>query len=240
MANNAHGLHSPFLFNIYNQVIKNKSKSQDQALRKIRNQILEHSKGTFKITNPKTGKLELIDLSTFSKKSASSHRFSTFLINLTNYLNFERILETGTCVGINSAYLAQSHAKEIWTIEGSPELAKLSKQHFDTLGISNVIIKTGSVQNIFRDTLVESQPDLIFLDADHRYETIDFYFETIHEHHPKVSCIIIHDIHWSKDMESAWEKIVANPQYNLTLDIFQAGIVFPRYPMEKQHFTMKF
>ena len=50
---------------------------------------------------------------------------------------------------------------------------------------------------------------------------------------------IFDDIHWSKDMEEAWEIIKNHPQVTVTIDTFQWGIVFFRKEQEKEHFVIR-
>ena len=47
------------------------------------------------------------------------------------------------------------------------------------------------------------------------------------------------DIHWSLEMEEAWEEIKAHPKVRLTIDSFFWGIVFFRKEQEKEHFTIR-
>lgn len=163
-----------------------------------------------------------------------------FLIKLIDYLKIERVLETGTSVGLNSLYLAHSYARQVCTIEGSPVLAQFAKRQFERLAKGHIRVVEGLVQNVFPDTLRQFQPDLIFLDADHRKETIDYYMKEIQRFPSPGRCMVIHDIHWSAGMKEAWMQIVSDQTCSLTIDIFQAGIIFPDYPIEKQHFVIKF
>jgi hypothetical protein len=56
-----------------------------------------------------------------------------------------------------------------------------------------------------------------------------------------VSMIIIHDIHWSREMEEAWKVIRSHPKVKMTVDIFSAGLIFFRKEFQvKQHFTIRF
>jgi hypothetical protein len=53
--------------------------------------------------------------------------------------------------------------------------------------------------------------------------------------------IIFDDIHWSSEMELAWEKIKKHPRVTLTIDLFFLGYVFFRPEFrERQHFTIRF
>ncbi len=235
----AHGLHSPFLFELYNQVIRARNTQEEKRLKALRRELSNLS-GELTYLDPKTHKKRTVDLRRFGRTSASSHRFSYFLYKLINHLSFQSILETGTCTGVNAAYLSQTTASNIWSIEGSKELAKIASENLSKNNISNVNISVGNVWEQFPTILDLFQPELVFLDADHRSETIEFYLNTIKSHAQTIKCIVIHDIHWSPDMSKVWQSIIQRSEYKLTIDIFQAGIIFPDYPIEKQHFVVKF
>lgn len=234
----AHDLHSPFVYTLYNQVLKDRQETSKEPLT-IRREILSQTKAlTF--TDPKTGAFRTDTLRRIGQRASSSHKFSSFLIRLSNFLNLKTILETGTSLGLNAIYLAHSSAQKIVTIEGSHELAEVARSFFQTYRMEKVCLKSGSVNDTFAPALDEHKPDMIFLDADHRSETISMYLKAIRKSGLPVKCIVIHDVYWSPDMKSAWSAIIKNKVYNLTIDIFQAGLIFPDYPMEKQHFTLKF
>ena len=81
--------------------------------------------------------------------------------------------------------------------------------------------------------------DLAFIYGNHRYEpTIQYFTQSLAHIHDN-SVFIFDDIHWSKDMEHAWEDIKAHPSVKLTIDLFWCGIVFFRNEnREKEHFKL--
>lgn len=221
------------------EVIKHRDKAVEQKLFSLRKRLL-NIEGTANYKDPKTGHTRTVNLRQFARKSSSTHHFSYFLVKLINFTKSQNVLETGTCLGINTAYMAHSNVKNIWSIEGVRKFADLAQNRLNQNDLSNIKIIRGTVQEKFREVMCKAKPDLIFLDADHRSETIKFYLDEIRLSEYPVSCIVIHDIHWSPDMNFAWREAISNRDYNLTIDIFQAGIIFPNYPMEKQHFTIRF
>jgi predicted O-methyltransferase YrrM len=85
------------------------------------------------------------------------------------------------------------------------------------------------------------QVDLAFIDGNHRLSPTLKYFETILPKTHADSIIIFDDIHWSEEMEQAWEKIRTDECVRLSIDLFFMGIVFFRKEFrEKQHFTISF
>ena len=67
--------------------------------------------------------------------------------------------------------------------------------------------------------------------------TLD-YFEALLPTISNDSVWIFDDIHWSADMEEAWEIIKNHPKVTVTIDTFQWGIVFFRTEQEKEHFII--
>lgn len=236
-ATNAHGLHSPFLFDLYNEVINHRDANESNQLKKLRTVANPHA--IIEYTDPRNLKSVSTTIGKLTRNVASRHKFSYLLHQLINHQGYNRILEAGTSLGINASYLGSTNASKIWTMEGIDEIADLAIERLKKLEMDHVRVIKGLVEHTFRDSL-SLNPELIFLDADHRSEALFWYLRTIKEMNVRPRCIVIHDIYWSKDMTRAWKQIIADATYNLTIDIFQAGIIFPDHPMEKQHFVIKF
>jgi len=187
----------------------------------------------------KTGRTQLKTVGNVARTSLSQSKFSNFLRLLCDYLEIKTVLETGTSLGINALYL--SHAKsveKVVSIECSDIIYRIANDL--TSKYKSIHLLSGNLYELFESNLVQYEPELVFLDADHRKSAIDFCMGKILLHGGDIKCIVIHDIYWSTDMARVWQEIVLNQNYNLTIDIFQAGIIFPNHPMEKQHFTLRF
>lgn len=236
-ATGPHGLHSPFLFDLYNRVIKPSRKCLLE-IEKIRKSLRQNNE-LIDVVDFKSGRVKRSTVGNVARTSLSQPKFSNFLRLLCDYLEVNIVLETGTSLGINSLYLAHSSSvKKVITIEGSDIISRLA--HKTLQDQPKVRIVSGNVHEHFEKQLVQHQPDLVFIDADHRGSVIKDALEKTLAHSPSVKCIVLHDIYWSPDMMEAWTEITEDPAYTLTADIFQAGLIFPNYPIEKQHFTLKF
>ena len=82
----------------------------------------------------------------------------------------------------------------------------------------------------FEDTLnqvCDSQHyDFIYFDGNHSQDaTLDYFTQCLFTLTEK-SVWLFDDIHWSKDMEAAWEIIKANKQVTSTIDTYRWGLVF--------------
>lgn len=180
-------------------------------------------------------------VSSIARSSLSQPKFSAFLHLLIKYLKVTSVLETGTSLGINSLYMAGPElVKKVSTIEASPIIASIAKKQFSKLLQHKIEIKAGTIQDEFEALVVKEQPEICFIDADHRSEAVKRCIDVLMNHCPQIKCIIIHDIFWSEDMHKGWKDLIGSEQFALTLDLFQAGLIFPNLDMPKQHFTLRF
>ena len=118
----------------------------------------------------------------------------------------------------------------------------LSPTNHSALGIKNVTIIEGD----FDDTLpsflkTQNALGLVFFDGNHRKDATLKYFHQCLEKANDESIFIFDDIHWSKEMEEAWEHIKQSSQVTLTIDLFFIGLVFFRKNFKaKQDFILRF
>ena len=88
-------------------------------------------------------------------------------------------------------------------------------------------------------THIPQLTNLIYFDGNHSKEATLKYFELLLTTVNNNSVWIFDDIHWSKDMESAWEIIKSHPLVKVTIDTFQWGVVFFREEQVKEHFVVR-
>ena len=162
---------------------------------------------------------------------------------MVNYYRPRTILELGTSLGITTSYLASGNpAAIVTTMEGAKEVAAVARKNFATAGLQNTSIIEGN----FDDTLAQVVQDLgsvdcCFIDGNHRREPTERYFQQLLPITHNDSILIFDDIHWSREMEQAWETIRNHPSVRCSVDLFFIGIVFFREEFhEKQHFCIRF
>lgn len=231
-------MHSPFLFDLYNRVVK-PSRNLIPHLEQQKKKKLKALNQVIDVIDFKTGVSRRSTVGDVARTSLSSSCFSNFLRLLCEELQVKVVLETGTSLGINALYLAEaSSVEKVVSIEGSETIHYLARK--TVKDHQKIYLVHGDLYQQFEMQIVQHQPDLVFLDADHRGSALDFCLDIIDNQLPFVQCIAVHDIYWSRDMTNWWKKTVAKGAYNLTVDVFDAGLIFPNYPIEKQHFTLKF
>jgi len=248
-AGNLHGLHSPFVYALYRDIIRHRHPAPAGTLpiEALRTNLLKS-----------TESLAVTDLGAGSRRSAGARRsvasiarnaqkptrYAWLLHRLVSRFQARYVLELGTSLGLTTAYLANAIAEtkgQLYSFEGCPNTAALARSHLDQLGYSMVKLVVGNLDETLAQTVAKlPQIDLAFFDANHRYEPTVQYFMTCLPLVHNDTLFIFDDIHWSKDMEQAWEAIKAHPAVQVTVDLFGVGLVFFRREQPKQHFVLRF
>lgn len=242
-----HGIHSPFVFDFTQNVLNDKRNfyaySQIEGLRE---QLL-NDKTIIEVEDFGAGsvisKTKNRSVSEIAKHASKNKKLAQLLFRIADYYQPKTMIELGTSLGISSAYLASAcpNAK-LFTIEGSPSIAGIADKNFQSLGLKNIQLTTGNFDNILPAILQAiGKPDLVFIDGNHRKEPTASYFSQLLNYSSSSCIFIFDDIHWSQEMEQAWDIIKQNERATLTIDLFFIGLVFFREDFKaKQHFTIRF
>ena len=86
--------------------------------------------------------------------------------------------------------------------------------------------------------VLEQNPklDFVFIDGNHRKEPTINYFEQVLANIHNNTIVVLDDIHWSNEMEAAWNEIIQDKNVKVTIDLFYFGIVF----FKENNANMKF
>ncbi|MDZ4678805.1 MAG: class I SAM-dependent methyltransferase [Saprospiraceae bacterium] len=151
------------------------------------------------------------------------------------------LLELGTSVGISAIYQASAALEAAMiTIEGDPALAQLARGHLQEAGLEQVKVVEGDFQVALPGALqVLKKLDYLYVDGDHRADRTLAYFNQCMAFAHEGSLFVFADIHWSSDMERAWETIRRDPRVTISVDLYDFGLLFFRKEnKEQQHFTL--
>jgi predicted O-methyltransferase YrrM len=244
-AGNEHGLHSPFVFDLYSETIRPKKNyyifHRIEALRKE----LINSTKTIQVhdfgAGSKVEKGNLRSVGSIAKHSEKNPALAQLIFKLINHFKPEIIFDLGTSLGITTIYesFAREEAK-IYTFEGCPNTAKIAQQNFERLRRKNIKLIEGNIDQTLPATVNQiSKIDFAFFDANHRLEPTLRYFNTCLEKAHEHTVFIFDDIHWSDEMEQAWNQIKTDERVKLTIDLFYIGLVFFRKGQPKQDFRLR-
>jgi predicted O-methyltransferase YrrM len=231
---NGHGIHSPFVFNLVSNILRNKTKPDIVcSIEKIRNRLLQDPR-SINVTDLGAGskkmKTSLRKVSDITRYSAIPRKYGILLSNIAEAFGKPFILEFGTSFGISTMYLAASCSDtEVITIEGCSVTSEIASDNFREAGLKNIRVLNGSFDEILPEIRKkEICPGLVFIDGNHRKEPVINYFNQVAEMSDKNSVVVIDDINSSREMAEAWHEIKNHKNVTISVDIFRMGIVFFR------------
>ena len=236
-----YAIHSPFLFSLIDHLKKAKPFSHFQNIeterKKLRNDRREIKGIDFGAGSRQAKMKRVCDIARHSLKPKKQ---AQLLYHIADHFEAENILELGTSLGISSAYLTTNGKANVLSLEGNEAIAKEAAQVFSNLGISKIKIIIGNIDETLGEALREmSSPDLVFLDANHRREPCLRYYNSILNAAHQEMIVILDDIHWSTEMEEAWEEIIKDERVSVSVDLFHFGLVFLHKGMTKQDFVIR-
>jgi predicted O-methyltransferase YrrM len=243
---NAHDIHSPYLFEFYNNVISDESPFYVyEDIESIRSKLLltemeisieDHGAGS-RVNSAKNRKIKDV-----AKNTLKAPKYGQLLFRLVNHFKPNTVLELGTSLGVSTLYLAAPSKKtKVITVEGCPKTAKVAQINFDKIGFNNIELVNNNFDAFLPEYLKKVEKlDFVFFDGNHQKEATINYFNWCVEKAVNETIFVFDDIHWSKGMSEAWEEIKLNPRVTSTIDLFFVGIVFFNKDLSKEDFTLKF
>lgn len=243
-AKTRHAIHSPFMYDLVEKVFRERKWLKSDDIKKLRKELLQSNK-ELEITDLGAG--SRVDnhsnrqISKIVKVSNTSLKNAGMLQRLADYLGCENILELGTNLGLTTAALAAAEStRKIISIEGDVGLAAIAQKNLEKLELDAEIIIGAFDEKLELILSKFERIDMAYLDGNHRKTPTLSYFNTILNKTHQNSVIVVGDIHWSKDMEAAWNEIKSHPAVCVTVDIFDMGLVFFRKEMTPEHFILKY
>jgi predicted O-methyltransferase YrrM len=241
-----HGIHSPFVYEFVTKVLNDQRHfdAYDLIEQKKEEMLLDHR--VLDLEDFGGGSVfsdaDQRSLSEIARYASSTQKFGRLLYRIARFYEPVYMLELGTSLGISTAYLAFGNPDaDLVTLEGSPAVAGAAATHFTSLGLTNIKTVTGNFDSVLGKEL-DALPavDLAFVDGNHRKEPLLRYVESLLKKKSHRSVFILHDIHWSSEMEEAWERVKEHPESMLTIDLFFGGLIFFRNEFKvKQHFVIR-
>lgn len=245
-AKSKHGIHSPFVYKLVTEVLQDKTKyAHYTTIEALRGQLLKNDR-----------EIEVTDLGAGSKRMKGNHRkvrdiarysaknkkCAQLIYRLVKHLNPTTVLELGTSLGVTTAYMALAQPDAtLTTLEGCPNTAQLARNNLTNLGIMQTQVVVGNFdQTLPRYLNTIESLDFVFFDGNHQKGPSIAYFEACLPKANNNSVFVFDDIHWTKEMEKFWEYVKAHEQVQVSIDLFELGIVFFRKEQAREHFTIRY
>lgn len=242
-AKGPHGIHSPFIFGLIYEVLRNKEvHTKFKSIEQLRAALLRNN-DSITVTDFGAGSKVLAQPSRKIKHIANSalspKKYCILLYHLSVYCKANTILELGTSLGISTAYLSLA-SDQVVTIEGDEQTAVTARQNWENLGLNNIRLMKGEFENVLKLPECRQSFDLVFIDGHHQKEATLSYLDRIKPLLAAESVIVMDDINWSPEMQEAWLIAQSDPTFCFSVDLFRMGLLFKRSGAEKQHFVLRF
>lgn len=231
-----HGVHSPFVYALAREVFPAGTSNYDQHPAELRRKILLNETAAINVTDFGTGTSGIRTIASIARRAAKPPKQAQLLHRIVQRFHPQLMLELGTSLGLTTLYEVHDQVAQFVTIEGCPEIAAVAEE---TLKATPVTIVTGDFDRVLPEALKNfSQLDYVYFDGNHRRDPTLRYFEACVPLAHNETVFVFDDIHWSAEMESAWETIKAHPRAQVTIDLFHFGLVFFRQEQVREHFVL--
>lgn len=242
---NEHGVHSPFVFDLVTKCFYDKKNYPEYTILKTyRNSLLEN-KNTIEVSDFGAGsrvfKSNTRAINQIAKTAGISSKRAKLLFRMVAYFQPSTILEIGTSLGLATAAISIGNKNAlVTTLEGCPNTMAMAKKQLQLYNFNNVACNTIKFEDFLHNYQLSTlHYQLIYFDGNHSTQSTLEYLELLLPTITNETVWIFDDIHWSPDMENAWEIIKNHPKVTVTIDTFQWGLVFFRKEQEKEHFVIR-
>lgn len=241
-----HSLHSPYIYNLYSNIIKpDDQNSELEQFSRLRKE-LENDTRTIKIHDLGAGSAisnkPFKKVKEIARNSATPAKQSRLFYRLIRHFQYKNIIELGSSIGINSLYLASGNKNaQVYTLEGCPYTARVASEIFSRFANLNIHLIQGNIDTVLPNLIKKmSSVDFVYFDANHTYEATLNYFNVCLPKAHENSIFVFDDIHWSKGMEKAWNFIKNHEKVKLTIDLFDSGMAVFKPLYVKQHYVLSY
>ena len=238
-AQGRHQIHSPFVYDFVDCCLKISFPLEFKKKIKILNHSLlnNHDEITtqdFGAGSKKMGKTRRI--SAIYKNASCKGTYAKLLYQISKHYSPKNILELGTNLGIGTLHLHEGNPEaSIISIDGCKETQSIAKKHLSDPKIQFITSTFDeAIANLNNQTF-----DLIYIDGDHRGESLERYLIKLKAFSHDETIFILDDIRWNTDMYTTWKRLIVSHEFHLTLDLFKMGVLIPKKGKEKEHFIIR-
>jgi len=236
--------HSPFLFQLFEYAcddgiqypLFDKIEHRRSLFLKSKEKVIRSDFGAGSKVNRE---FNTTKVSTIAGSSLSLPFQCRFMSRLVKWTSAKTIVEFGTSLGISTAYLSAGALDgKIMTIEGDSAVALLAEKLFSALEIKNITVYQEKFEEFIDSNLSAVGPiDLVFIDGNHQKGSLLKYFHALLPYMQKHTIIIVDDIYWSAEMQSAWQDLINHSAITQSVECFHFGLLFfkPEFLHKENH-----
>jgi predicted O-methyltransferase YrrM len=248
LAGNRHSVHSPFVYSLADTVLRNHTDTAEiRKIESLRHKFLKKSQ-VIEITDfgSASGKQlyehRFESVSGLVKRNSVTHKYGRLLFHLVQHFKPLTIVELGTSMGISTLYLALAHPEaKVYTVDGCTTTSEQASVGFAASEVENIEQHIGRFDIVLPELTEQiGNLDFAFIDGNHTYEATLANFEALMKISHNDTVFVFDDIHWSSEMEQAWNKLIMNELVSVSIDVYQFGILFLKKELSKQHFVLRY
>jgi len=243
-----HSVHSPFVYKLIDEVIRNKQeKPALTRINQLRDELIctpqliettdfKQKKKSSQITR----RLQTVE--EIARRSSVNKKYGRLLFNLVEFFSPQVIIELGTSVGISTLYLSKAHSQsKVFTIECCSAKSEQAQKCFSVMQCANIVQYTCDFTSVLPAVIQQAgKLDFAFIDGDHTYNATIANFEALLSISHNDTVFVFDDIHWSAEMAQAWKQITEHERVTVSIDLFRMGIVFLRKELSRQKFVIRY
>lgn len=251
------GIHSPYLFELVRFILRDRNAYYCFADIERRRVFLKACNDELDVVDfgsqgSKDGKRVRRKVSEIAKNHLERPEVGQLLFRLVNWIGEHEkrpleIVELGTSLGVTTAYLASADSRNtVQTYEGSGEVLQVAQGVWRTLRLENIRWIEGDIDqtllNRDHSLLLCNAParvDIAYVDANHTYEATKRYADFLLERLNQKGVLAIDDIHYSEEMERAWQELKLDPRVTTTMDLYHLGLIFVDPHYLKRHYKIR-
>lgn len=251
------GIHSPYLFELVRFILRDRNAYYCFADIERRRVFLKACNDELDVVDfgsqgSKEGKRVRRKVSEIAKNHLERPEVGQLLFRLVNWIGEHEkrpleIVELGTSLGVTTAYLASADSRNtVQTYEGSGEVLQVAQGVWRALRLENIRWIEGDIDqtllNRDHSLLLYNAParvDIAYVDANHTYEATKRYADFLLERLNQKGVLAIDDIHYSEEMERAWQELKLDPRVTSTMDLYHLGLIFVDPHYLKRHYKIR-
>ncbi len=243
------GIHSPYLFELVRFILRDENAYYCFADIERRREMLLACEDTLDVVDygsqgAPEGKHMQRRVCDMAKTHLESKQVGQALFRLVNWIGEHEkrpldILELGSSLGVTTAYLAAADSRNrVMTMEGSGEVLRVAQGVWRALRLENIEWVEGNID----DTLYKrarERIDVAYVDANHTYEATMRYVDFLLPRMPEKGVLVLDDIHYSEEMERAWDELKCDARVTTSMDLYHVGLLFVDPHYLKRHYKIR-
>lgn len=243
------GIHSPYLFQIVRFVMRDENSYYCfDDIERQRERLLA-CEDTVEVVDygsagSPEGKHFTRCVADIARNQLEGPAVGQLLFRLVNFMGQQekrplQIIELGTSLGITTAYLAAADSRNsVLTLEGSENILRLAQGVWRNLKRENIEWKQGNIDRTLY-IYAREKLDVAYVDANHTYDATMRYVDFLLPRMNEKGIIAIDDIHYSEQMEQAWETLKQDPRVTTSMDLYHLGLLFVDKHYLKRHYRIR-